>query len=176
MMKINWNILKEDIDKLKENTIETFDMYGNIDGQFEITFDTIKFGYVDTEIPFGNELLLSWFTILIKAVIELNKQGYVVFYLPDTTKWLEIQEKENVLFVSKLELIEKNVDFLITGKNQPNLFNKTNHIDKIEKCKFINCVLNESKEFINYICSINKKLKDSITIKEITALYNKASS
>lgn len=35
---------------------------------------------------------------------------------------------------------------------------------------------NESKEFINYICSINKKLKDSVSIKEITALYNQASS
>lgn len=175
-MKIDWNILNEGIDELKEHTIETFDMYGNIDGQFEMAFDTIEFGYVDTEIPFGNELLLSWFNILNKAVIELKKQGYVIFYIPGTPKWLEIREEKNILMVSKLELIGKSADFLITGKNQLNLFNKINQVDKVEKCEFINCVLSKSKEFINYVCSINESLKDSVTIKEITALYNQALS
>lgn len=175
-MEINWSILNDGIDELKEHTAETFDMCGNIDGQFEIIFDTIGFGYVDTEIPFGNELLLSWFTILNKAVSELKKQGYVIFYIPGTPKWLEIQQKENTLLVSKLELIGKSADFLITGKNQLSLFNKISQVDKVEKCEFINCVLSKSKEFISHVCSINESLKDSITLKEITALYNQALS
>lgn len=169
-MKINWSILDDEMNELKDATIETFDERGNIEGQFEIIFNKMKFGYVDNEIPFGNELLISWFTILNKAINELKKQGYVIFYIPDSPKWLEIQEKENVLFISKLELMERNVDFLITGKNQLNLFRKIKQTDKIKKYEFINCVHSTTTEFINRIWSINKSLRDSDTIRAIIDL------
>jgi len=174
-MKVRFNILEEQLKELKHTTIEEFDDFANIEGQFELIIGNIRFGYVDNEIPFSNELLISWFKILNKVLVELIENSqYVIFYIPDSHKWLEIVVQEDSFNIAEVELIEKDVEFLITNKRCSNLFKYNNKVDIIGKKEFVNCILENTSEFINNISNINEQLIRSKTMQELIELYTKA--
>jgi hypothetical protein len=174
-MEINWLVLEEEIKRLRDCELMSFNRCGIVEGQFEIVFEKIRFGYVNKDIPFGNELILLWFKILNKAIIELNHNRYAIFIVPDTPYWLEMDMRDDKIFITKLESEVENINFLVTGERKIDLFNKIGIVDIVEKDKFINLVRIRSKEVINFICHINGRLKNSIGIKELSVLIDKAS-
>lgn len=173
-MQIKFNILEEQLKELKYTSVEEFDDFANIEGQFEFIIGNIRFGYVDNEIPFSNELLISWFKILNRVLGELiGNSKYVTFYIPDSHKWLEIEVQGDSINISEAELIDKNVGFLITNKRCSNLFKYSNKVDAIGKKEFINCILENTNKFINNISNINEQLICSKTMQELIELYTK---
>ncbi|OOM76560.1 hypothetical protein [Clostridium sp. BL-8] len=173
-MKIKFNILEDQIEELTHISKEEFDEFGNVEGQFELIIGKIRFGYVDNEIPFSNELLISWFKILNKVLLELMENSrYIAFYIPDALNWLEIMVEEDTFFVKELELVEKSVQFLITNKRCSNLFKESANVDVVKKEEFINCILKSTEEFINNILNINEQLMQSKTMQELIELYRK---
>ena len=173
-MKIRFNILEEQLQELKYISIEEFDEFANIEGLFEFIIDNIRFGYVDNDIPFSNELLISWFKILNRASMELIENNKcIVSYIPDSNKWLEIEIQGEKIKITELELMEKNVEFLINNQKCSDLFKYSNKIDVIEKKEFINCILENTHKFINNISNINEKLIYSKAMQELISLYIK---
>ena len=174
-MEINWLILEEEVKRLRECELMVFNKAGIIEGQFEIVFEKIRVGYVHKDIPFGNELILLWFKILNKAVIELNHNRYAIFIVPDTPYWLEMDMRDDKILITTLESKVENINFLVTGEKRIDLFNKIGIVDIVEKDKFINLVRIRSKGLINFICHINGRLKNSIGINELSELIDEAS-
>lgn len=173
-MEIRFNILEEQLKELKHTSVKEFDDFANIEGQFEFVIGNIKFGYVDNEIPFSNELLISWFKILNKVLEELiENSNYVIFYIPDSYKWLELEVKGDSISITELKLTEKNVEFLITNKRYSNLFKYSTKVDVIGKKEFFNCILKNTDKFINNVLDINENLICSTTMQELIELYSK---
>lgn len=167
-MKNKFNIPEEELEELRSISNKEFDEWCNIEGQFELIINNIRFGYVDNDVPFANELIISWLKILNNVALKLKENSnIVVFYIPDSTRWLEIIVDKEILHINEIEPIEKNIEFLITDKNYSNLFKYCNKSELIDKNDFIYCIVNSSRNFINYISNINEDILLSKTMKEL---------
>ena len=166
-MEIKFNILEEKLEELKSISNKEFDEWGNIEVQFELIINNIRFGYVDNDVPFANELIISWLKILNNVALKLKNSNRVIFYIPYSTKWLEIIVDKEILNINEIEPIEKNIEFLITDKNYSNLFRYCNKSEIIDKSDFIYCIVGSSRNFINYISDINEDILLSTTMKEL---------
>ncbi|MBS6005910.1 MAG: hypothetical protein KIB43_03035 [Clostridium baratii] len=63
-------------------------------------------------MPFANELIISWLKILNNVALKLKENSNrVIFYIPDSTIWLEIIVDKEILYINEIEPIEKILNF-----------------------------------------------------------------
>lgn len=85
MFTIKYKISNEIIDDISGLDAKGFDReYGDLEGQFELNFNGDRQGFVHDDIPFGNELLFSWFKFLNQVALKLSDNDYVAFYVLET--------------------------------------------------------------------------------------------
>lgn len=189
-MKLNFRIIEEEVDRLKRTTIEEFDKFGNIDTQFLFQINNIIYGVVHNDIPFGQELLITWLERLNNVVKEiLNNKETIVFSVPDINQWIYIRVfKEklavNILLPREYKYINKeinslddiriirSIEYVIADYFDEKTFVMLDEETDVEKNEFINSVLIITARLIDEITLINKKLIKSKTIINLQKLYN----
>ncbi|MRX73033.1 hypothetical protein GJU40_12865 [Bacillus lacus] len=176
MFLIKYNIPNEGIDDIIELDESSFDdEYGEIYGQFELNFNEYKQGFVHEEIPFGNELLISWFKLINKVVLTLNTNDYVAFPIMETDDyWIELICKEDLISVKKVKDNHHKrtlYEFIITKPFEE--FSDEWKTTDIKRLEFINEVKLKTKQFIKDVATINKNLLKSQSLNELVLINQK---
>lgn len=169
---LKYRIPDDAINALSGISAEDFDKeYGDIEGQIEMDFNGKKEGFVNNELPFGRELLVTWIKILNLVVKKLNISNYVAFIIPEMDSiWVEFIHKEGLLRVRKVKDKKKDLDDMII--TSPSKYFVTYDWDNvvIDKNDFTEKIMHKTKEFIHDISVINKSLLDSQSIKELVLI------
>lgn len=176
MFSIKYLLLTEEITRLTNiNNLEEFIMdFDTIEGQVELTFNNTIEGFVDQDIPYDGELIISWFKRFNEVILLLNTSNYVIMKIPDSNRiWLKFQEDENILTVSKIKIIEQQ-SICNLVRVEPISEIATFWEETINKKQFQSEVVRASKELLDTIIAINNILVDSSEYIELKRLYEEA--
>jgi hypothetical protein len=176
MFEIRYKISNEIKDEISDIDENSFDIeYGDIEGQFELNFNSFRQGYVHEEIPLGRELLVSWYKILNEVAIKLNSNDYVAFSILETDDyWIELICKDNLLKIKKVKdnLNKRNLQELVITKPFKEFTDYKWGQVVIGKTEFIHEVKQKTRMFIKDVISLNNKLFNSKTMQQLI-LINK---
>lgn len=171
--KIKYKIFQETLQLLQKMDMQEFDEeFGDIEGQIELNFNGNTEGEVNDCIPFGDELLIEWYTCLNNIVNILKSNEYAAFEVPDTDGiWLEFIDSGNFLKVSEKKLYCDNVTDSIINKPLKDLKNYGWSDVVIDKNEFFASISKSTKDFLNDISKVNDGLLRTESISELIALY-----
>ena len=121
MFAINYEILEEERNRIMQlnNLMEfQFDI-NNVMGQIELIFNTTKEGFIDKDIPFSGEFLITWFNRLNEVLIQLKEHSFVEMKLPDSDSiWFEFKLENEEVIVSEIKA-EKEIHIEKFIVNEP---------------------------------------------------------
>ncbi len=159
MIKIEYSINDEIQDEIKSASDDELGELTDIEGQFKLTIGSYSFGYVDSDIPLAEELLIHWFLLLNQLVNKLSIEKYVAFAMPDRYKqWLVFNNEGKFLNVSQVEVgSERDSGFLSVEK----LTDVTNVVweSEVNYSDLRNEVIQMTDDFLRSVVSIDKRLK-----------------
>ena len=176
MFKINWGILDEE--KRRISQIKHIDEFENnlntIVGQFRIDINNITEGFVDTDIPYDGEFIVTWLQLLNDAIQYISLYSFASIYEPDTDNvWMEFSLEKNIIQVSQIRAEQqKYVEKFI--EKTPRKPIKYYWCDRILKNEFQSTVLCVTKDFIDYILELNEIMSQSKEIKLLEEKYYNA--
>ena len=171
MFLLDYLILEEEIERLSNITeIEEFEQDLNtVLGQIQIVFNNEKEGFVDKDIPLGNEFLITWFKRFDDVLIQLRSNEIVALNMPHRDSvWLEFQMKNKFIEVSKVKAAKQNnvYNFIETKPvNRAEILWK----QAIKKEPFFKEILNKTENLLKDILLINPILAESVEIKALLA-------
>lgn len=175
MFLINYGILDEEKNRiLKLKNIKEFDSnISEIMGQIELIFNNSKEGFVDNDIPYSGEFLITWFNRLNSVLIQLKTDSFVAMELPDSDNiWLEFKVDNEKVLVSKTRAEKTNIDKFVVNlpKRRKELF----WCESISKDELVDTIIDTTGSFIKDILSINELLSESKEFKRLKDKYIKA--
>jgi|GEM_PF-5119196 len=172
-MNIEFRILEDEEKKLKTIKKEDFEEeYHEIEGQFFIKMGEYTLGYVDKDIPVGNELLVTWFGNLVQSAIYLKKFGYAIFNVIDLDNvWIEFNVKyDSIILVSEKKSTIPNVNFLISNKKEE-FFKNSKKMERtniqINSVSFYEEIMLKTKFFLEKVNKISNVLMETEGINEL---------
>ncbi|MBW6411918.1 hypothetical protein [Clostridium weizhouense] len=176
MFLINYEILDEEKNRILNlnNIIEFEDDVNTVMGQIQLIFNNTKEGFVDKDIPFSGEFLITWFKRLNDAIIQLKESSFVAIEQPDSDNiWLEFELNNNEVLISQIKAEkEMHIDKFVV--NLPKKRNELFWCESIPKDKLFNTILATTRKFMRDILAINQLLYESKEFKELEDKYMKA--
>ena len=114
MFSIDYGILEDTKEEIQELSKENFKDNPEIYGQFELKLDNYIIGYVDEEIPFENELVLTWFNFFTESCKNILTNSYSIFCVIDLKDfWLELKKEKNEIRINRKKPIQQEIPFLM---------------------------------------------------------------
>lgn len=176
MFKISYEILDNERFRIsKVNSINDFEMDVNtIVGQIQFLFQKNAIGFVDKEIPYEGEFLMTWLSLLNKAMLYLCTYGFATIYEPDTDDiWLEFEENANQIRVSRI-IAEKQEYITSYIESTPKIKVGVFWNEDVSKDEFYGSILKITDLFIKDVLSINKLIAESNEFNKLESSYFKA--
>lgn len=176
MFIVNYVIHNEEIKRILQisNIQEFEDDVNTIMGQIQLIFNKVEEGFIDKDIPYEGEFLITWFKLLNDVLIQLKGTQFVAMNLPDRDNvWLEFNLKNEEVIVSKIKA-EKEMHIKTFIVNSPKIREELFWCEIISKYELYKTVLESTRNFIKDILSINELLAESKEVKELEAKYIKA--
>lgn len=176
MFKISYEILDNERFRIsKVNNINNFENDVNtIVGQIQLVFQENFIGFLDKEIPYEGEFLITWLRLLNESILYLDTHGFATMYEPDTDDiWLEFGENANQIRVSRIraekqEYVTSYIDSI--PKNKVEVF----WHEDVSKDEFYDSILKVTALFIEDVLSMNKLMAESNEFKNLESSYSKA--
>ncbi len=168
MFLLKYRICDED---LADRSVDDFDNDDILEGQLELVFNDKNFGYCDEDIPFGHELLVTWFKLLNHAKNKI-KSGEKYVAIPDieSLRWFEFISVGTDIRVNLIKSRLKNFsDLVFTEPIEPEYYIWRDVV--IGKDEFISEIESKTKQFIDDVISLNPSLRDSKVLKELKRLF-----
>lgn len=175
MFCIEYDILdgeKNRLSSLKE--IEEFESdFNTIAGQIHLKFNNEEIGFVDGEIPYDGEFVLTWLQRLNTVIKELQSNTFVTMSIPDSANiWLEFKKIDEMLLVTQIRAkAERYVQESIT--NIPQKREECCWTEHILIKEFYEKILMTTYRFIKEIVSINELLLAAREVIELVNLFQK---
>lgn len=171
MFTINYNISDEYKHLLSTIHHESFETdYGDIEGQFELIFNGYHQGYIDDSIPYGYELLISWFKILNDSSIKLCDNDYVAFSILETDEyWIQMETIGDFINIKKMKdtISKRDVTELIVTSRFKEFIEWDWQGITIPKTAFITEVKKKTKLFLHEVTQINRNLLKSKCLHDL---------
>lgn len=169
MFKINYNILEDTKKEIEEFSYEEFKQNNEIYGQFEFQLSNLTIGYVDKDIPFENELVLTWIKFLTESCKNLIIDSYSIFCVVDLNNfWLEFNKVDTNIVINRKKQKEPNIPFLISNTKKLDLFDtNSEQLDILPELEFLMEINRNSKRFIEMFKNLNETLLDMEVLKDI---------
>lgn len=171
MFCIEYEILEEE--KARLSNVKEFEL-DNIAGQMRLVFNDKEIGFVDKEIPYDGELLLTWFQKLNEVIIQLRASDFITMWLPDSTNiWLEFKSISKIILISKIRAeAENHIEKTIT--NVPKKREEIFWSESIEKENFLEEVFESTNKLIQESILLNRLLLESKELVELKNTYEEA--
>ncbi|WP_291584083.1 hypothetical protein [Clostridium sp. UBA6640] len=176
MFLINYEILEDEKNRIfKLNNIMEFESDVNtVMGQIQLIFNNTKEGFVDKDIPFSGEFLITWFKRLNDALIQLKESSFVAIELSDSDSiWLEFKLNNEEVLISEIKA-EKEMHIEKFIVNLPKRRSELFWCESISKDELFNTILDTTNNFMKDILAINQLLAESKEFKELEDKYIKA--
>ena len=171
MFCIEYQILDNEKKRLSNlKAIEEFESnFNTIVGQMQLVCNGEEIGFVDREIPYDGDFILTWLQRLNTVVIELQSNIFTAMSIPDSANiWLEFKKTDKIISVSEIRTkAEMHVQDFVT--NIPQKREECFWTEHILIKEFIEEILMTTDRFIKEIVSINELL---LTAKEVVELEN----
>ncbi|MED4781958.1 hypothetical protein [Brevibacillus choshinensis] len=176
MFNIKFKIVDDNYEKYRNIDINEFDeVYGDIEGLFQLTFEGNQIGFYDDDFPFGQEWIVNWLEHLLLIITKIRETGYLAYRLPETRNlWLEFVIKEKTILVSLVEDVDR--------RELTNLFSlkplqefKYGNWSKVEIpiLGFKKEVISKTNEFLTQIKELNPEFLRSKTITQLIRLRDR---
>ena len=176
MFSVRYLMLDDEIERIREiKSISDFE--NDIDtvvGQIQLSFTNNSIGFVDEDIPYNGEFIVTWLRLLNEAVVFLEEYGFATIHEPDSDNiWLEFQKSEEELSVKrakvdKQKLVLSHIEKL--PKNYVEVFWK----DKVSKREFYNSIQKVTNDFLVEISKVNPLIKQSNDLQKLEKAYTEA--
>lgn len=176
MFLINYEILEEERNRIMQlNNLMEFQLdMNNVMGQIELIFNNTKEGFIDKDIPFSGEFLITWFNRLNDVLIQLKESSFVEMELPDSDSiWFEFKLKNEEVLVSEIKA-EKEMHIEKFIVNEPKKRIELFWQESISKDELFNTILDTTNNFMKDILAINELLAESKEFKELEGRYLKS--
>lgn len=162
MFSIDYGILEDTKEEIQELSKENFKDNPEIYGQFELKLDNYIIGYVDEEIPFENELVLTWFNFFTESCKNILTNSYSIFCVIDLKDfWLELKKEKHEIRINRKKPIQQEIPFLISKKSEEEYFNSDSEkLMILSEIDFFTEIYIKGKNFIDTIEELNKELLD----------------
>jgi hypothetical protein len=161
----------------KAMNLEQIEKEGGIEGFFQINLHSVDYGYYhNREIAEGEEgfdIISTWLSNLLEVCLLINDTKYVA--IKDTESyntWLEFISADNDLLVSVVQSDSLISDYVITKPLENRVYPEWRDI-KVNREKFIEEVVNKTKNFITDLSQINPLLSMSQRIVQLQSLLDK---
>lgn len=164
---------KERLKKIKSDREFELD-FNNIVGQIQLQINDKTIGFVDKEIPYDGELILTWLKHLNSIIVQLDSSNYVAMTIPDSANvWIEFEEMDGILQVTKMQAIKEANDqqVIVNTPKKRDLIFWSEYLPRIV---FFDVILESTNKFIQDIASINKILLNTRAFKELDKLVENA--
>jgi hypothetical protein len=175
MFLINYEILEEEEDRISKlnNLLEFESDVNTVMGQIQLIFNNTEEGFVDKDIPYSGEFLITWFKRLNDVLIQLKEYAFVAMKLPDSDNiWLEFKLNNEEVLISEIKA-EKEIHLENFIVNLPKKRSEFFWCESISKDELFNTILDTTKNFMKDVLAINQLLAESKEFKELEDKYNK---
>lgn len=173
MFQIKYEILDDEKKRISgiKNISEFENDFNTVVGQIQLMFNDRVEGFVDKEIPYDGELLITWFQLLNDAILYLKNYRFATIYKPDTDNiWLEFVLKDSSIEVTQIRAEEqKHVENLI--ENTPRKVSEVLWHESIRKDEFYSTILAETESLIKRILSVNELMSRSHELMKLEKKY-----
>ncbi|MDS0526632.1 hypothetical protein NNC19_13150 [Clostridium sp. SHJSY1] len=176
MFLINYEILEEEKKRISNlnNIVEFESDVNTVMGQIELIFNNTKEGFVDKDIPFSGEFLITWFKRLNDALSQLKASSFVTIKIPDSDRiWFEFKLVNEEVLISKVRA-EKEIHIEKFILNLPKSRSEIFWCESISKDELYNTILCTTNNFMKDIWAINQLIVESKEFKELKDKYIKA--
>lgn len=176
MFCIDYQILEEEKRRLSSiKNIKEFEMdFNNIEGQIQLTCNDKKIGFVNKEVSYAGELLITWFQKLNEVIIQLRTNEFVTMWIPDSADiWLEFLAIKKIIVVSQIKA-ETEMHIKKTVTNIPKTNTDFFWSENISREEFLSTVLGSTNEFLRDIISLNELLGETKEVMKLENSYQKA--
>lgn len=177
MFEIKYRIIIDE-SYWKTMNLEQIEKEGGIEGFFQINLHSVDYGYYhNRELGEGEEgfdIISTWLSNLLEVCLLIDGTKYVA--IKDTESyntWLEFISVDNDLLVSVVQSDRFIGEYVITKPIENRVYPEWRDI-KVNKEKFIEEVVNKTKNFITYLSQINPLLSMSQRIVQLQSLLDKA--
>jgi hypothetical protein len=162
----------------KTMNLEQIEKEGGIEGFFQINLHSVDYGYYhNRELAEGEEgfdIISTWLSNLLEVCLLIDDTKYVA--IKDTESyntWLEFISAENDLLVSVIQSDSFISEYVITKPLENRVYPEWRDI-KVKREKFIEEVVNKTKNFITDLSQINPLLSMSQRIVQLQSMLDKA--
>ncbi|WP_432663380.1 hypothetical protein R9X47_22715 [Wukongibacter baidiensis] len=176
MFYINYLVLDDEKERL--SSIKDFRDFENdmdtVVGQIQLSFTNNSIGFVDIDIPYDGEFIVTWLRLLNEAIIYIEKYNFATIYEPDTNNlWLEFYSYNERIKVTRTRVEHQKIVPSHIEKSPQNHI-ETLWNDNVSKRVFYDVILKVTSEFINEIKSLNPIVVNSRNLRKLIASHNKA--
>lgn len=175
MFCIEYEILEHEKNRLSSfKGIEEFESdFNTIVGQIHLVCNSEEIGFVDREIPYDGEFILTWLQRLNTVILELQSNTFVTMSIPDSANiWLEFKKMDKMILVTQIRAkAERHVQESVI--NIPQKREECCWTEHILIKEFNEKILMTTDRFIKEIVSINKLLLAAKEVIELENLYKK---
>ena len=176
MFCIEYEILDDEKNRLISlKEIEEFESdFNTIVGQIHLKFDNEEIGFIDREIPYEGEFVLTWLQRLNTVIMQLQSNAFVTMSIPDSADiWLEFKKIDKMLLVTQIRAkAEEHVQEFVT--NMPKTREECCWTEHILIKDFKEQILMTTDRFIKEIVSLNELLLTARGVIELGNLFQKA--
>lgn len=160
--------------------LEQIEKEGGIEGFFQINLHLVEYGYYhNRELAEGEEgfdIISTWLSNLLEVCLLIDDTKYVA--IKDTESyntWLEFNSADNDLLVSVVQSDSIISEYVITKPLENRVYPEWRDI-KVKRERFIQEIVNKTKDFITDLSQINPLLSMSQRIAQLQSMLDKAKS
>lgn len=172
MFKVEYGILDEEKKRIAEvRNISEFEKDLNtVVGQIEIIFNDRQLGFVEMDVPYDGEYLITWFKWFNEVIFYLKNFGFATMYESDTDNfWLEFLLKDNIIEVREIKADDNNIKGYV--HNTPLKAIEVEWNESIRRDEFYSAILDKTENLINTILSLNKLMAESQEVIDLQKKY-----
>ncbi|GKS09277.1 hypothetical protein YDYSY3_02770 [Paenibacillus chitinolyticus] len=177
MFEIKYRIIIDE-SYWKKMNLEQIEKEGGIEGFFQINLHSADYGYYHNrelaKEEEGFDIISTWLSNLLEVCLLIDDTKYVA--IKDTESyntWLEFISADNGLLVSVVQSDSLISEYVITKPLENRVYPEWRDI-KANREKFIEEVVNKTKDFITDLSQINPLLSMSQRIVQLQLLLDKA--
>ena len=176
MFCIEYEILDSEKNRLSSiKKIEEFEAdFNTIVGQMHLVCNHEEIGFVDRDIPYEGEFVLTWLQRLNAVIMELQSNNFVTMSIPDSANiWLEFKKIDKMILVTQIRAkaeryVQESVIII------PKMREECCWTEHILIKEFNEKILMTTDKFIKEIVSINELLLAAREVIDLCKLFQKA--
>ncbi len=172
MFLIEYDISDKEKERMRRiNSIQEFEeQLDDIEGQISIECNKENIGFVNKDISYDGELLVTWFRQLNRVILYLRNNTYVAMIIPDSEDvWIEFEVVKNNLQIREVRAAKKHNEYIeITPLKKEKIF----WSEDVGRKEVFHAIMQSTNRFIQEICLINKSLAESKNISTLRNIFN----